>query len=1355
MKEVHSLKLRAMVILMAVVCVFMVIPAKGTNISVSGTIAAPTTWSVDTVKVTGDLLISNGVTLTINPGVKVIFQGHYKIDVQGRILASGTSSAPIYFAINDTTGFTNMTIPAGGWGGIRFDSTLAVNDTSKFAWCHFTNGKANGTGDLAHGGGLYIYYFNKVTVQHSTFNRCRASNDGGAICVKSATAFISGNNFLNGNCARGGGVYCENAYPRVERNTFNGNYASSMGGCICVSNAAAPAILDNLFYGNLAYLGGAIAFFNGGAMTTLVSNTIVDNRANYGGGISSIATDASLTNNIIWGNEAAEGLQVTLLDPDSDPSFNYCNIQGALAGFGGSGAGAAYSGSYTNNLNTYPQFADTLVYDYQIKTISPCLDAGTPDTTGLHLPLFDLAGNPRINMGRIDIGAYERQQVVTYCGNISQNTLWNADTVKVMCDITVLAGSTLTIAPGVYVEMQGFYEIAVLGRIQAIGNTTEPITFTAKNQTNGWEGLRFRLPGSSTDSSRLHYCHVSYVLNAPFSNDGAVLLDSVSRVSIKHCSIYNNTGYNGAGISLEHASPLIAHTNIYDNDAHPSLGKGGGIYARSGSAPKLKSLVIYNNSSADGAGLYISEGYLQSENLFISNNSSNYGGGISIDTSLVLLTNSIIVNNTTNFDGGGIYASRSDVTLNNTDIVNNLVLGNGGALYLSKTIARMNNTVLYGNRKNPSINQQVYIADTFCTTNINYCDVEGDTTEFAYAGGSEFEGSYGHNLDTLPGFFAPTPFAGGAYYGLTADWSLDACSPLYNLGTPSIGGLYILSYDYAGNARVYADTIDMGAYELITPYITSQPHDTAACAGNTIYFSVNANSSVVEYYQWQIKPFGSGSFVDVVGPGSATNTYTVSGISPAMNGDQYQCVITAVCTDELVSTAVELTVYTSPAIQTEPVAVSVCQGTTANFNVTATGSNLSYQWQQRPFGSATWSNCIGASATTANYSIPGTPPALNNYSYRCLVNGSCVPADTSVIVDLTVKSLPGVVTHPTNQSVCTGEDASFTVSGSGAGITYQWQESTNGGTIWNNISLQTATTLNLTGVTTLMNGYKYRCVISGDCTPAATSNVATLSVNTAPMISQQPVNTDACVYSNVNIPVTATGGNLTFQWEQKGPADLAWSNAPGLSALTSTYQLVNVAMLMNGTKYRCQISGSCTPATTSDSVVLHVYNLPSFYVGQDTSMLLSHTITLDAGAGYSEYLWSTTETTQTISVVGSVIGIGAHSYTCTVTDIHGCQNNDALIVTVLDDFGIDPISSIAPFEISPNPALTYFSISSVDAKARTTHIRVMDILGKCILDASYVVNSGAVIDVRTWPAGSYFIQITKEQSTQHLRLNKQ
>ena len=62
-----------------------------------------------------------------------------------------------------------------------------------------------------------------------------------------------------------------------------------------------------------------------------------------------------------------------------------------------------------------PQFkgqADSLLSPatweyYQLSPHSPCINAGTPDTTGLCLPSVDLAGDERIYNGRIDIGCFE------------------------------------------------------------------------------------------------------------------------------------------------------------------------------------------------------------------------------------------------------------------------------------------------------------------------------------------------------------------------------------------------------------------------------------------------------------------------------------------------------------------------------------------------------------------------------------------------------------------------------------------------------------------------------------------------------------------------------------------------------------------------------------------------------------------------------------------------------------------------------------------------------------------------------------------------------------------------------------
>lgn len=50
--------------------------------------------------------------------------------------------------------------------------------------------------------------------------------------------------------------------------------------------------------------------------------------------------------------------------------------------------------------------------DWELISTSPCINAGTIDTSDLEIPATDINGNPRIYGGRIDIGAYENQTVI-------------------------------------------------------------------------------------------------------------------------------------------------------------------------------------------------------------------------------------------------------------------------------------------------------------------------------------------------------------------------------------------------------------------------------------------------------------------------------------------------------------------------------------------------------------------------------------------------------------------------------------------------------------------------------------------------------------------------------------------------------------------------------------------------------------------------------------------------------------------------------------------------------------------------------------------------------------------------------
>ena len=63
-----------------------------------------------------------------------------------------------------------------------------------------------------------------------------------------------------------------------------------------------------------------------------------------------------------------------------------------------------------NNINADPLFESTDIDDpmyLRLSANSPCINAGTPDTSGLNLPYYDMAGNWRIWDGIIDMGCYE------------------------------------------------------------------------------------------------------------------------------------------------------------------------------------------------------------------------------------------------------------------------------------------------------------------------------------------------------------------------------------------------------------------------------------------------------------------------------------------------------------------------------------------------------------------------------------------------------------------------------------------------------------------------------------------------------------------------------------------------------------------------------------------------------------------------------------------------------------------------------------------------------------------------------------------------------------------------------------
>jgi Immunoglobulin I-set domain len=196
----------------------------------------------------------------------------------------------------------------------------------------------------------------------------------------------------------------------------------------------------------------------------------------------------------------------------------------------------------------------------------------------------------------------------------------------------------------------------------------------------------------------------------------------------------------------------------------------------------------------------------------------------------------------------------------------------------------------------------------------------------------------------------------------------------------------------------------------------------------------------------------------------------------------------------------------APQITTQPVSTSTCDGRTASFAVVASGTNT-FQWQIFNTGTSAWDNLANGGAynnvSTATLSILNAT-GLDGRQYRCRVTNAFGTVNSN-IATLTVNRFRS---QPSNMTTCTSCQAVFSVTASGAGLTYQWQESTDGVNYTNllNSGVYSGTTtpvLRISNVTTPtnLNSRRYRAVLGGCASPInSNAGVLTVSANAATAI---------------------------------------------------------------------------------------------------------------------------------------------------------------------------------------------------------------------------------------------------------------
>lgn len=286
----------------------------------------------------------------------------------------------------------------------------------------------------------------------------------------------------------------------------------------------------------------------------------------------------------------------------------------------------------------------------------------------------------------------------------------------------------------------------------------------------------------------------------------------------------------------------------------------------------------------------------------------------------------------------------------------------------------------------------------------------------------------------------------------------------------------------------------------------------------------------------------NGALASVVYAKPATTTvYTAT---TTLNG----CTGTATAT-VTVNQLPAITVQPTPATQT------VCPGATVSYSVTATGTGISYQWRRNGVNLVNGGFISGATTPTLTIS---TVAGANSGNYDVVVSGTCSPAAVSNTVVLNVGTAPVISTQPANRTVCVGQTASFTVATTGsipAPNIFQWQQSTDNGATWTNLTTGGSYTATYTtpATTAAMNNYRYRVIVTNSCGQSTTTNAAILTVNPAPTVTATPLANRICI-SDTLIPLVGspTGGS----WSGVGVSGFNFvptATAVGTYNLTYTY----------------------------------------------------------------------------------------------------------------------------------------------------------------------------------------------------------
>jgi CSLREA domain-containing protein len=278
----------------------------------------------------------------------------------------------------------------------------------------------------------------------------------------------------------------------------------------------------------------------------------------------------------------------------------------------------------------------------------------------------------------------------------------------------------------------------------------------------------------------------------------------------------------------------------------------------------------------------------------------------------------------------------------------------------------------------------------------------------------------------------------------------------------------------------------------------------------------------------------------------------------------------------------------------------------------------------------------------------------------------------TVTASILISEPSSVATNPTDQTVCDGATATFTASANGfPAPTVQWQVSTGGP--FADIPGATSTTLMFTA-TTADDGNQYRAVFT-NAGGSATTTAATLTVNTAPVVTTNPANATVCEGGTATFTAAASGSASTVQWQVSsggGP----FTDIPGA---TNTTLMFTATTADNGNQYRAVFTNSCGTATTTAATLTVNANTTTSDPADATVCqgAIANFSTTAGGTGPFTYAWTVDGSpagtnSPNLAVDTTGLSVGTHTVAVTTTGACGSASQSATLTVNAPTATTDP-----------------------------------------------------------------------------------